>query len=146
MLVFREENPAPEEYYNLFETTGWNREYQVNQDELANALENSWCSITVYDSDRLIGYGRVVSDGVLHAMIYDMIVRPSHQNRGIGTEILSRLVAKCKKAGMRDIQLFAAKNRTQFYLKCGFVRRPQEAPGMELREEKDSEQPHDTDA
>ena len=133
MILFSEEIPDPDDYFELFKTTGWNREYQADSDELALSLENSWFSVAVYDSDQLIGFGRVVSDGVLHAMIYDMIVRPDHQNRGIGTEILNRLIARCRKFGIRDIQLFAASNKAPFYRKCGFALRPHNAPGMEFR-------------
>lgn len=136
MIVFNERIPAPDDYFELFETTGWNREYQADSDELATALRNSWFSVSAYDSDRLIGFGRVVSDGVLHAIIYDMIVRPDHQNQGIGTEILSRLIARCRKFGIRDIQLFAASNKAPFYHKFGFTSRPHDAPGMEFRSEK----------
>lgn len=44
--------------------------------------------MAAYDGSRLVGFGRVVSDRVLHAMIYDMIVLPGYQGKGIGTMVL----------------------------------------------------------
>jgi ribosomal protein S18 acetylase RimI-like enzyme len=68
--------------------------YKAPPDALHQALQQSWYTVSAYDTGRLVGFGRVVSDGVLYAMIYDLIVIPSHQRRGIGSEILRSLVAR----------------------------------------------------
>ena len=132
-IEYREETPAAAAYHALFETTGWNNDFRVSVAEVERALASSWCIVAAYDGDELVGVGRVLSDGVLHAMIYDVIVHPSHQNRGIGTEIMRRLVARCHAAGVRNVQLFAAKGKAPFYEKRGFVARPADRPGMTLQ-------------
>ena len=129
-VTYRHEPPAPDDYTDLFETTGWNARYQASPTELAQALSQSWHVVSAYEGESLVGIGRAVSDGVLYAMIYDMIVRPSHQGRGIGTAILQRLVARCRQTGLRDIQLFSAQGKAEFYRKRGFAERPVDAPGM----------------
>jgi GNAT superfamily N-acetyltransferase len=134
-IIYKDNQPDPREYIELFETTGWNKVYKADLGELSQALDRSWHVVTAYDGDQLVGVGRVVSDGVLYAMICDMIVRPSHQNRGIGSTILRRLVERCKAAGLRDIQLFSAKGKAPFYRNRGFVERPEDAPGMRLKKE-----------
>jgi GNAT superfamily N-acetyltransferase len=131
-IEFREDRPDREEYLGLFETTGWNEAYRADADELAEAIGNSWYFAAAYDGDTLVGFGRIVSDGVLYAMIYDMIVHPSLQGQGIGSAILERLVARCRAAGVREIQLFSAKGKTGFYRKRGFVERPPDGPGMRM--------------
>jgi GNAT superfamily N-acetyltransferase len=127
------EAPDPREYHELFETTGWNAGYGATPDELDRANRQSWFVVSAYDAGRLVAFGRVVSDGVLHAMVYDMIVRPDYQRAGLGSQVLSRLVARCREAGIRDIQLFCARGKKAFYLRHGFEPRPDDAPGMELR-------------
>ena len=102
-------------------------------DELARAIANSWYLVAVYDEDRLVGFGRVVSDGVLHAMIYDLIVASDYQHRGIGTQVLNMLIPQCLEYNIRDIQLFCARGKRHFYEKFGFVARPDEASGMHYR-------------
>ena len=129
-IIYRDDKPAPDAYAALFETTGWNARYQASMAELEQALAHSWHVVCAYEGERLVGIGRTVSDGVLYAMIYDMIVRPSHQGRGIGSAILTRLVAQCQEAGLRDIQLFSAQGKAGFYRRRGFVARPADAPGM----------------
>ncbi len=130
---YNEEIPPIEQFWSLFVTTGWNHEYHATREELSAMLENSWYRVGAYDNVRLIGFGRVVSDQILHAMIYDLIVLPEYQGQGIGGRILERLVKKCLEANIRDIQLFSARGKRLFYEKRGFVSRPEDAPGMQYR-------------
>lgn len=129
-IEYRTSVPSIENYYALFETTGWNRDYTVTPEELARALAGSQYHVTAYDGERLVGSGRLITDGVLHAMLYDMIVHPDYQGRGIGSTILGMLVQWCTMAGIRDIQLFCSRGKSAFYGKAGFNPRPPNAPGM----------------
>jgi GNAT superfamily N-acetyltransferase len=131
-ITYREDLPDEQQYLALFETTGWNEKYKASAEELIKVLKNSQYIVMAYDGDRLVGCGRVVTDGVLHAMIYEMIVHPSYQGQGIGSAILEKLVAKCKAAGIREVQLFSAKGKASFYRRYGFVERADDAPGMGL--------------
>jgi len=124
--------PNKVEYYELFESTGWNAEYKLSPGLLNETLTNSWFFVCIYNEAKLIGFGRVISDGILHALIVDLIVSPDFQNCGIGKLILNELVSKCKSAAIHDIQLFCAKGKEKFYLKHGFKPRPLNAPGMEF--------------
>ncbi|TAL77673.1 MAG: N-acetyltransferase [Bacteroidetes bacterium] len=131
-LKFKEELPEIKDYWELFQTTGWNREYNFSIQDLANAIKNSWFSISIYDSEILIGFGRVIADGVHHALIVDLIIHPNYQGKGLGSKLLERLVTKCTDNKIRDIQLFAAKDKFAFYENFGFEKRPINAPGMQL--------------
>ena len=132
MTTYRETHPDPRAYLELFETTGWNAWYGAGEAELLKAVERSTYVICAYDKDLLVGIGRALSDG-LHAIIYDLIVHPEAQGRGIGQEVLQRIVSRCRQDGVRDIQLFSAKGTEAFYSRCGFSPRPDTSPGMELR-------------
>ena len=134
-LSYEPRIPAAEDFFELFATTGWNDEYHLTAEELHAAISQSWHALSVYEGDRFIGFGRVVSDGVLHAMIYDLIVLPEYREQGIGAEILRRLVETCRDAGIRDVQLFAARGRREFYERRGFRARAEESPGMDYKGE-----------
>ena len=140
-IEYQTSNPSSDQYFALFETTGWNREFLVTPDDLAIAVANSQYVVTAYDGEKLIGFGRVVTDGVLHAMLYDMIVHPDYQGRGIGTTILGMLVKWCNEAHIRDIQLFCARGKSAFYGKSGFNPRPGDAPGMSYMRQKGALKP-----
>ena len=132
-IEYRTQAPDPDAFLALFETTGWNEAYRATSDDLARGLEGSWHTLSAYDGERLVGFGRLVSDGALHAMVFDLIVHPTHRRRGIGSEILRRLTAECRRRGVRDVQLFAARGKREFYERHGFSARPGDAPGMEFR-------------
>ena len=116
-LIYKTTIPQQQAFYELFTTsTNWNDSYQLNS-----------------DNEKLVGFGRIICDGVVHALILDLIVHPEFQNRGIGSRLLKMLVEKCKEYQIRDIQLFSVKGKAQFYRKNGFTERPEGAPGMEIK-------------
>lgn len=131
-LVYREKLPAPAAYHQLFETTGWNQTYRAGADELYKAISSSWYALSVYNHNDLVGFGRIISDGVLYALICDLIVKPSCQGQGIGSTLLNKLIARCRTQQIRVIWLFSAKGKSSFYKNFGFVERPADAPGMQM--------------
>lgn len=126
------EIPARDDLFQLYLTTGRNEEYNLTASQFHEAVSSSYCTQSCWDGALLTGFGRVVSDGLLHGMIYEMIVHPDYQNRGIGSQILKILLDKCRSDGILEMQLFCAEGKEQFYLKHGFVRRMETAPGMAL--------------
>ena len=132
-VEYRTATPDPAKYAKLFESTGWNDMYRCSREELEVSLRRSWYVLTAYQEDELVGAGRLVSDGVLYAVVFDMIVAPHWQKRGVGSEILRRLLDRCETAGIRDVLLFSAKGTEGFYRRNGFIARPENAPGMIFR-------------
>lgn len=131
-IILSDDFPDREAFFALFESTGWNEEYQLEAEQLHAALRQSWTMVSAYDGERLVGFGRIISDGILHAMIVDLIVSAEYQGRGIGAMLLGELVARCQGAGVRDVQLFCARGQAAFYERQGFQVRPTDAPGMQL--------------
>ncbi len=129
-MRYTDKRPLAAAFKSLYDTTGWgplDRAASFYED----ALSGSWAVCSVYDDGQLIGFGRVISDGRLHAFITEMIVAPSHQGKGIGQSIIEKLLASCHSAGITDIQLFAAQGKEGFYLKHGFISRSPDRPGMQ---------------
>ena len=132
-MNYTENLPTKDQFFELFITTGWNEKYKLNNEELYKALENSWYSISYFENEQLVGFGRIICDGIVHALILDVIIHPDFQGNEIGKNVMNKLVEKCKKHNIRDIQLFSAKDKAGFYEKLGFTYRPENAPGMELK-------------
>jgi N-acetylglutamate synthase-like GNAT family acetyltransferase len=132
-IDFCNDCPPAEDYYRLFLTTGWNDEYCFSKEDIENSISNKWYTISAWSGRQLIGTGGILSDGIQHALIVNMIVHPDFRNQGIGTEILRMLVNKCEECRIRDIQLFAALGKMGFYSKYGFSARPDNAPGMQYK-------------
>ncbi len=131
-IAYRKQPPPEADYYQLFETTGWNKSYRASPQALFQAISGSWFTLAAYDNDRLVGFGRVISDGILYALICDLIVGPAWQGKGIGSTLLNKLIEHCRLQGVRVIWLFAATGKSAFYKKYGFRNRPADAPGMQM--------------
>ncbi len=122
--------PAATEFRTLYLATGWG---SPTEEHCARALAGSWAVCSARDAEgALVGVGRMISDGAMHAYVNEMIVREDARGAGVGAEILRRLVALAASAGVTQIQLFAARGRAPFYARHGFVPRPDDAPGMEI--------------
>jgi GNAT superfamily N-acetyltransferase len=85
--------------------------------QLRRAFASSYAVIFAFDADRLVGLGRALCDGEYQAAIYDMVLLPEYQGKGIGKEMLNRL---CAKLPVENIILYAVPGREGFYKKCGF--------------------------
>ena len=88
--------------------------------DIKTAFTNSLFKCFVYDSNRMIGVGRVLADGIDAAYICDIAVHPEYQGQGIGKKIVLKLVEFSKDH--RKIILYAAAGKDAFYLKLGFKR------------------------
>ncbi len=89
-------------------------------EDLKIVFSNSRFTCFVSEAGRLVGVGRVLSDGLDCAYLCDVAVLPSHQGRGIGKAILRDLIERCR--GHRKIILYAVPGKEPFYRKFGFRR------------------------
>ena len=88
MIKYWPSKPSLHEYRLLFESTSWILSISISDDIFQKAMDNSWYWTSVFDNEKLIGIGRLISDGVLYAFVCDMIVLHAYQKRGIGSAIL----------------------------------------------------------
>jgi ribosomal protein S18 acetylase RimI-like enzyme len=93
---------------------------QKDPADLKVSFANSMFKCFVYDSGKLVAAGRALADGRDCSYICDVAVLPSYQGRGLGRELVSRLVELSK--GHKKIILYAAKGKEPFYQKLGFKR------------------------
>jgi len=92
-IEYRIELPTAEEFERLFRSSGWTEALGVAADRLAATLPHAWYAVCARRGGQVVGTGLVLSDGVLHALIVNVIVMPEMRGNGIGTEIMKRLVA-----------------------------------------------------
>ena len=69
---------------------------------------------------KAVGMGRIISDGVSDAYLQDVAVLPTYRNRGIGQQIVEKLVEICQNAGIDWIGLVGQPGTISLYQRCGF--------------------------
>ncbi len=81
------------------------------------AFKNSYVTVFVYQENRLIGFGRAISDGAYQAAIYDVAVIPDFQKKGLGNTIIENIIDRLPQC---NIILYATPGKEGYYIKHGF--------------------------
>ena len=88
--------------------------------EYSNPSMTSFFHIAVYDGDQLVGFVDSVSNGVTDAYIQDLIVRPDYQGKGIGTDLMKKMIASLKEKHIYIISVIFEETLKPFYDRFGF--------------------------
>lgn len=81
------------------------------------AFEASQSTIFAYHANKLIGFGRALSDGAYQAAVYDCAVSPEYQGKGIGKAIITNILSEVENC---NVILYARPGKEGFYKKYGF--------------------------
>ena len=81
------------------------------------AFQNSACVVFAFDGERMIGFGRAISDGAYEAAVYDIAVLPEYQGKGVGRAIMESIVGRLPHC---NVILFASPGKEPFYQKLNF--------------------------
>lgn len=119
MIQYREATELPlEQLLPLYQANAWSA--AEKPETLRLALQSSHAVISAWDQERLVGLGNAISDGHLVVYYPHLLVHPQYQRRGIGREILRRLVARYD--GFHQHMIVADGDAIRFYEKLGFRR------------------------
>ena len=86
--------------------------------DLKTVFENSMFKCFIYADNKLIGVGRALADGIDCSYICDVAIHPDYHNKGIGKEVVSKLIDFLKNHN--KIILYSYPGKEQFYAKLGF--------------------------
>lgn len=101
-----------EEVIHVFKAVGWNKD----PDNIVDAFNHSYY-ITARDQGNLVAFARAISDGYYYTGIYDVVVLPDYQKKGIGYHMVKMLM---KEYEGQYFFLTYTKGNKAFYEKCGF--------------------------
>jgi GNAT superfamily N-acetyltransferase len=106
----------------LFEHAPWARGRAA--DEILIMLQNTDYYFSAWDGKRLIGFARVLTDRVYRATLWDVVVHPDYQKRGVGEELMNRILSHPVLTKVDKFWL-NTRDKFGFYEKFGFVRSDQ---------------------
>ncbi len=123
MIVYADHKDFdPADLIPLFEQSPWARGRTVA--ETAQMVRQTDLFMTAWDDRRLIGCGRVLTDYVYRASIWDVIVDASYQGQDVGTEIMHRIL---NHPALQRVELFwlCTRDKQLFYENLGFSAKEQ---------------------
>ena len=131
-LRYSSQTPGVAEFMQLRKEAG------LSENELIAAtkgLAGTCCAVCVRDDEKLVGMGRVVGDGGCFFQIVDIAVHPDYQRRGIGIQIMTRLMEHLRRTAPKSayVSLIADGGATKLYEKFGFNLTAPASVGMALR-------------
>jgi GNAT superfamily N-acetyltransferase len=121
---------SADDFIRLFDSAGWGK---PDRELVATSLKNSYVTFAVKNGDEVIAMARLIGDGGMAFFLKDLIVAPGYQGKGIGKSLLAYIEdyirSRLKEGWWCYFQLMSAKNKDEFYLKCGYKQHPHERSG-----------------
>ena len=114
--ILRNGEVCEEELANLRASVGW----PYTPGTYPRSLPKQYAYFTARDAAELVGYVSVISDGVGDAFLIDLMVRPSHQGRRIGSRLVHSALSFVRDRGIQCTQVTFDARLTEFYRKAGF--------------------------
>lgn len=109
---------------------------QTLPEQIEAGLKGSAFVVAVYDSDKLIGMGRLIWDGGTVALINDLIVIPQCVSLGIDVQIINRILGflktKLKPGFGIQVDIKAWAGQQEICTKLGFILSTPERRGVPM--------------
>ena len=119
------------ELEELCDAVGWARR-PIRK--VKKAVECSFLVVTMWEIKgnrrRLVGFARATSDHAFNATVWDVVIHPSLQSKGLGKALMQYIIRKLRHSDISNITLFADPQVVDFYRRLGFVLDPEGIKGM----------------
>ncbi len=113
-LMYGYESKWIQEVTSLFNKTEMNRDNSVMVDR---ATQNSQVLASVWNGQNLLAIGRMLTDFQMYSNIFDVVVDPEFQKKGLGRRVMEALMAK---APATCFYLTSTFGNEPFYLNLGY--------------------------
>ena len=121
--------PTPAEYESVVASVGFRSHDHAAVDV---ALANTPYCVCAVDGNEVIGLGRIIGDGAISFLLTNVMVRPAHQRRGIGSRIVRALCDLVEALPYHNVvvEVVPLPGLQSFYEWLGFRASRTATPGM----------------
>ena len=108
----------PEQLQGLLRQTGWANQRSI--EGIQKMLDGTLVILGAWEGNHLVGFVRVITDGIYRALIDDVVVEESKRGTGIGSELMRRVVDRLSE--VEEVFLRCGQHVVPFYERHNFER------------------------
>ena len=117
--ITKESSVSIDDVLHLYQAVGWTN-YTNQPQMLEQALSHSLATYLARDGEEIVGLVRLVGDGFSSVFVQDLIVLPSYQRQGIGSNLMKEALADYKDAYQIQLTTEQTEKTLGFYRSLGF--------------------------
>ena len=121
------------ELHRLYRSEWWSEDRRLSDVRKMLAGSDRIYAYVEPDSERLVAFARVLTDGVYKAFILDVIVAASHRSTGLGRVLMQAILDDDSLRRVEDFELYCRPELAPFYQRFGFHRDLDEVQLMRKR-------------
>ena len=117
--ITKETSVSIDDVLHLYQAVGWTN-YTNHPQMLEQSLAHSLAICVARDGEEIVGLVRLVGDGFSSVFVQDLIVLPSYQRRGIGSDLMKEALGDYKDAYQIQLATEQTEKNVGFYRSLGF--------------------------
>ena len=117
--ITKESSVSIDDVLPLYQAVGWTN-YTNQPQMLEQSLAHSLAIYVARDGEEIVGLVRLVGDGFSSVFVQDLIVLPSYQRQGIGSNLMKEALADYKDAYQIQLTTEQTEKTLGFYRSLGF--------------------------
>ena len=117
--ITKETSVSLDDVLHLYQAVGWTN-YTNQPQMLAQALTHSLAIYLARDGEKIVGLVRLIGDGFSSVFVQDLIVLPTYQRQGIGSDLMKQASSDYKDAYQIQLATEESEKTLGFYRSLGF--------------------------
>ena len=117
--ITKETSVSIDDVLHLYQAVGWTN-YTNQPQMLEQSLAHSLAIYVDRDGEKIVGLVRLVGDGFSSVFVQDLIVLPSYQRQGIGSDLMKEALGDYKDAYQVQLVTDQTEKTLGFYRSLGF--------------------------
>ena len=117
--ITKESSVSIDDVLHLYQAVGWTN-YTNQPQMLEQAMSHSLATYLARDGEKIVGLVRLVGDGFSSVFVQDLIVLPSYQRQGIGSDLMKEALGDYKDAYQVQLVTDQTEKTLGFYRSLGF--------------------------
>ena len=117
--ITKESSVSIDDVLHLYQAVGWTN-YTNQPQMLEQAMSHSLATYLARDGEKIVGLVRLVGDGFSSVFVQDLIVLPSYQRQGIGSNLMKEALGDYKDTYQVQLVTEQTEKNLGFYRSLGF--------------------------